>query len=177
MWDFCLSVHVCLPVWGKLSESFQENEHLAVKYCVFNIHANHPNTLPVVIYMPLPFSSKPAQAFAFASRGGNFAGIVAVAMFCPVKSSPDKSAIKINLRLEVLIQENVVSVELKAVFVVYDDLLDTLEAAHKYIIDFFEQHPDPRSAVLGSEVSSEMLHSPLAYLWRTKRRQEEQRGD
>lgn len=57
-------------------------------------------------------------------------------------------------------------------FVIYDDLLDTLEAAHKNIIDVFKQCPDPRSAVLGSEVSSEMLHRPLAYLWRTKRRLE-----
>lgn len=57
-------------------------------------------------------------------------------------------------------------------FVIYDDLLDTLEAAHKYIVDVFKQRPDPRSAVLGSEVSPEMLHRPLAYLWRTKRRLE-----
>lgn len=95
-----------------------------------------------------------------------------MAMLRLVKLSLDKLALNINLRFEVLIQENVVSVELKAVFVIYDDLLDTLEAAHKYIIDVFKQCPDPRSAVLGSEVSAEMLHRPLAYLWRTKRRLE-----
>lgn len=93
-------------------------------------------------------------------------------MFRLVKLSPDKLALNVNSRFEVLIQKNVVSVELKAVFVIYDDLLDTLEAAHKNIIDVFKQCPDPRSAVLGSEVSAEMLHRPLAYLWRTKRRLE-----
>lgn len=75
---------------------------------------------------------------------------------------------KVNLRLQVLIQENVVSVELKAVLVIYDDLLDTLEAAHKYVIDVFKQSPDPLPAILGGEVSSELLHRPLAYLWRNK---------
>lgn len=80
----------------------------------------------------------------------------------------DQLALNINLRFKVLIQENVISVELKAVFVIYDDLLDALEAAHKYVVDVFEHCPDPRSAVLGSEVSSELLHRPLAYLWRNK---------
>lgn len=85
---------------------------------------------------------------------------------CSEKSRPDKSASNINLRLEVLVQENVISVKLKAVFVIDDDLLDTLEAAHKYIVDVLKEPPDPLSAVLGGEVSPELLHRPLAYLWR-----------
>lgn len=74
----------------------------------------------------------------------------------------------VNLRLQVLIEENVVSVELKAVLVVYDDLLDALEAAHKYVIDVFKQFPDPLPAMLGGQVSSELLHRPLAYLRRSR---------
>lgn len=72
-------------------------------------------------------------------------------------------------RLEVLVQENVVSVELKAVLVVYNDLLDALEAVHKYVIDVCEQISNPLSAVFGSQVPANLLDGPLAYLCGSQR--------
>lgn len=74
-----------------------------------------------------------------------------------------------DLRLEVLVQEDVVAVELKAALVVYNHLLDTLEAVHKYVIDVLEQLSDPLSAVLGGEVPSNLLDGPLADLWGSQR--------
>lgn len=70
----------------------------------------------------------------------------------------------LDLRLEVLVQENVVAVELKAVLVVYDHLLDTLEAVHKYVIDVLKHFSDPLPAVLRREVPADLLDGPLAYL-------------
>lgn len=77
----------------------------------------------------------------------------------------EHSASKINIRLEVPIQENVVSIELERLLVIYDDLLYTLKAEHKYVINLFEQSSDALSAVLRSEVSSKLLDGPLPYLW------------
>lgn len=54
--------------------------------------------------------------------------------------------------------------------VVYNDLLDTLEAVHKYVIDVFEQLFHPPSAVLGSEVPANLLDRPFAYLSGSQRR-------
>lgn len=44
----------------------------------------------------------------------------------------------IDLRLEVLVQQNVVSIELKAVLVIYNDLFYALEAVHKYAVNVFK---------------------------------------
>lgn len=75
----------------------------------------------------------------------------------------------VDLRLEVLVQENVVPVELKAVLVVYNDLLDAMEAVHKYVIDIFEQFSNPLSSVLRGEVPANLLDRPLAYLCGSQR--------
>lgn len=69
-----------------------------------------------------------------------------------------------DLRLEVLVQEDVIAVELEAVLVVDDHLLDTLEAVDKYVIDVLEELSDPLSAVLGGEEPPNLLDGPLAYL-------------
>lgn len=69
-----------------------------------------------------------------------------------------------DLRLEVLVQEDVVAVELEAVLVVDDHLLDALEAVDKDVIDVSEELSDPLSAVLGREEPPNLLDGPLAYL-------------
>lgn len=75
------------------------------------------------------------------------------------------SASKINLRLEVPIQENVVPIELEAAFVIYNDLLYTLKAEDKYVINVLKQSPDPPPAVLCGEVPPKLLDRPLPHLW------------
>lgn len=71
-----------------------------------------------------------------------------------------------HLRFEVLIQENVVPIELKAVFVIYHDLLYTEETADKDVIHLFEQGFYNLSAVFSSQVSPKLLHLPLTSLFR-----------
>ena len=68
-------------------------------------------------------------------------------------------------RFKVLIQENVIPVELKAVFVIYNDLLYTLQAADKNVIHLFKQGFYCLPAMFCSQVSSKVLHLPLTSLF------------
>lgn len=70
------------------------------------------------------------------------------------------------LRFKVVIQQNVVAVELKAVFVIYDDLLYALETAHEYVIDLLKHGFYHFSAMFCRQVSSKLLHLPLTPLCR-----------
>ena len=68
------------------------------------------------------------------------------------------------LRLQAVIQEDVVAVEFKAVLVVDDDLLHALQAADEDVVHLLEQGLHRLSAVPGRQVPAKLLDLPLTAL-------------
>jgi len=83
------------------------------------------------------------------------------------ESERDSYVVKIAkalLRFQAVIQQDIISVELKAVLVINDDLLYTLQAADEDVVDLLEQVLHRLPAVLGTQVPAKLLHLPLAAL-------------
>lgn len=70
-----------------------------------------------------------------------------------------------HLRLEVLVDEDVIAVELKAVLVADDDLLHALQALDEDVIHVTEEPLHCLGPVFGCQVLPETLQHPLAALW------------
>lgn len=70
----------------------------------------------------------------------------------------------IHLRLEVLVYENVIAVQLKAVLVTDDHLLHTLQALDEDVVHVTEERFHCFWPVLGRQVLSEALEHPFAAL-------------
>lgn len=71
---------------------------------------------------------------------------------------------KALLRFQAVIQQDVVSVEFKAVLVINDDLLYTLQTADEDVVHLLEQGLHRLSSVLGSQEPAKLLHLPLTAL-------------
>lgn len=69
-----------------------------------------------------------------------------------------------HLRLEVLVDEDVIAVQLKAVLVADDRLLHALQAPDEDVVHVAEQRLHRLGPVLGREVLTEALQHPLAAL-------------
>ena len=70
----------------------------------------------------------------------------------------------IHLRLEVLVYEDVIAVQLKAVLVTDDHLLHALQASDKDVVHVAEKRLYCLGPVLGRQVLPEALQHPLAAL-------------
>lgn len=70
-----------------------------------------------------------------------------------------------HLRLEVLVYEDVIAIQLKAVLIADDHLLHTLQAPDEDVVHVTEELLHCLGSVLGCQVLSAALEHPLAALW------------
>ena len=69
-----------------------------------------------------------------------------------------------HLRLEVLVNENVIAIQLKAVLIADDHLLHALQALDEDVVHVTEERLHGLSPMLGGQVLPEALKIPLAAL-------------